>query len=164
MRAERPRPLDPPAARFAFLGFPARLGSLAALALAVLAAPGCRSLPDGPTPVEWDHDACAKCGMHVGEPAFAAQVQLRDGRTLHYDDPGCLLLDDDATGPAVHAVWFRHHREDRWIRGDRVGFVPASPTPMGFGLGAVDAGGEALPLAAARERARREHALGLEEP
>jgi hypothetical protein len=140
-----------------------RVRRLVPLALFVLAAASCRSLPDGPTPVEWDHDACAKCGMHVGAPAFAAQVQLRDGRTLHYDDPGCLLLDDAASGPEVHALWFHHHREDRWIRGDRVGFVPVSPTPMGFDLGATEAGGEALGLAAARERARRAHAVGLEE-
>lgn len=138
------------------------LGLLAlAAVVAVLSAP---LLPDHPTPVQWDRDACAKCGMHVGEPSFAAQVQLRDGRTLHYDDPGCLLLDDAASGPDVHAIWFHHHREDRWIRSEGVGFVSTSPTPMGFGLGAADWTEATLPLATAREHAQRRHALGMEQP
>lgn len=97
-------------------------------------------LPQGPVPVEWDRVACAHCRMHVGEPAFAAQLQLSDGRVLHFDDPGCLLRYESETKPRVHAAWFRHVREDRWIPGGQVAFVPVSPTPMGYGVGAVEAG------------------------
>lgn len=95
-------------------------------------------LPDGPTPPVWDRTACAACKMHVGEPAFAAQAQLRDGSTLFFDDPGCLLRMLPEIEAQVHALWFHHLREDRWVRGDVVGFVAASPSPMGFDIGAVD--------------------------
>ena len=97
-------------------------------------------LPDGPAPVAWDREACAHCRMHVGEPAFAAQLQLTDGRVLHFDDPGCLLRYEAEARPQVHAAWFHHVREDRWIPGARVAFVSVQPTPMGYGAGAVDAG------------------------
>jgi hypothetical protein len=97
-------------------------------------------LPEGPVPVAWDHEACAHCRMHVGEPAFAAQLQLKDGRVLHFDDPGCLLRYEADRHPEVHAAWFHHVREDRWIPGAQVAFVAISPTPMGYGLGAVEAG------------------------
>ncbi|MBZ4414999.1 hypothetical protein [Myxococcus sp. RHSTA-1-4] len=97
-------------------------------------------LPEGPVPVAWDREACAHCRMHVGEPAFAAQLQLADGRVLNFDDPGCLLRYEAEARPAVHAAWFRHVREDRWIPGARVAFVQVSPTPMGYGVGAVEAG------------------------
>jgi hypothetical protein len=97
-------------------------------------------LPEGPVPVAWDREACAHCRMHVGEPAFAAQLQLEDGRVLNFDDPGCLLRYEAERRPRVHASWFHHLREDRWIPGTWVAFVAASPTPMGYGLGAVEAG------------------------
>jgi hypothetical protein len=89
--------------------------------------------------------------MHVGEPAFAAQLQLRDGQVLDFDDPGCLFawwevhmahgpvgaaLDDAAD---VHAVYFHHARADRWLSLGEVGFVAAQATPMGFGFAAVAA-------------------------
>ncbi|MEZ5964589.1 MAG: hypothetical protein R3F56_12140 [Planctomycetota bacterium] len=132
---------------------------LPALALLVLAgtlgyvALARGQLPAGPTPVVWDRAACATCRMHVGEPAFAAQAQLRDGSTLFFDDAGCLLGMLPDIEPQVHALWFHHVREDRWVRGDAVGFVAVSPSPMGFDLGAVD-GGEpgAESLAASRAR------------
>lgn len=113
-------------------------------------------LPDGPVDVAWDRAACAHCRMHVGEPAFAAQLQLKDGQVLNFDDPGCLfrhLRGVDAS--QIHAVWFHHHREDRWISRERVAFVEASPTPMGYGLGAVDAStpGAVPPDEAARRAA-----------
>ena len=98
------------------------------------------ALPDRPTDLVWDRTACDACQMHVGEPGFAAQVQLRDGRTLAYDDPGCLLDAWQATTAGAHAVWFHHLHEARWLRSDQVAFVRVEPTPMGFGLGAVDPG------------------------
>lgn len=110
-------------------------------------------LPDGPSDVVWDRAACAACRMHVGEPAFAAQAQLRDGSTLVFDDPGCLLLMLPQIEADVHALWFHHVREPRWVRGDAVAFVAAAPSPMGFEIGAVDAGTkDAEPLAAVRAR------------
>ncbi len=97
------------------------------------------STDDGPIDVVWDKAACAACGMHVGEPAFAAQATTTDGRTHTFDDPGCVFLWIEEQRPQLRSVWFRHHDESRWIARDRVGFVPADKTPMGFGLAAVDA-------------------------
>lgn len=113
------------------------LGVVGGLALAVS---WTERLPEGPAPVAWDREACAHCRMHVGEPAFAAQLQLQDGRVLHFDDPGCLLRYEAEEHPRVHAAWFHHVREDRWIPGGGVAFVPVGPTPMGYGVGAVEAG------------------------
>lgn len=110
------------------------------------------SLPDGPVDIVWDKAACAACGMHVGEPPFAAQLTTKDGHTHAFDDPGCLFVYVDENHPEVHAIWFRHHREDRWLAGDSVGFAPVEVTPMGFGLGAVDA---ATPGAIDLDDARR---------
>lgn len=97
-------------------------------------------LSDGPFDVIWDKAACSACGMHVGEPPFAAQLTTKSGDTHAFDDPGCLFLFVAEQRPEVHSAFFRHHKEDRWIAERNVAFVPVQPTPMGFDIGAVDAG------------------------
>ena len=97
-------------------------------------------VPDGPVAIVWDKAACSDCGMHIGERPFAAQVTTRSGRSLAFDDPGCLFLHLDREPVAVHRIWFHHLREDRWLPADAVAFVRVEPTPMGFGFGAVDPG------------------------
>lgn len=134
---------------------------LAAVATAVGFAVRTTALPTGPAELVWDKTACAHCSMHVGEPEFAAQLQTQDGRTLAFDDPGCLFLLLDAERPPVHAIWFRHCREARWLPAAAVAFVELTPTPMGFGLGAVDAGTPgSLAFAVAAARCRRPAAAG----
>ncbi|MEI8258540.1 MAG: hypothetical protein WCJ30_22940, partial [Deltaproteobacteria bacterium] len=88
----------------------------------------------------WDRAACAHCHMHVGDAHYAAQLQTTDGDVLNFDDPGCLFLYVRDVHPSAHAVYFHHSSEDRWLRRDAVGFVPAERTPMGFGLAAVARG------------------------
>jgi copper chaperone NosL len=113
-------------------------------------------LPDGPAEVVWDREVCAHCRMHVGEPAFATQLQTSDGRILSFDDPGCAALYLRENEIAVHALYFRHHAADRWIPADDAAFVTVSPTPMGFGYGAVDGGAEdAIPWSEAADRMAR---------
>lgn len=98
-----------------------------------------QALPSGPEPIAWDREACAHCRMQVGDPHYAAQLQTADGQVLDFDDPGCLLSYLGSHKPAVHAIYFRHLRADRWLTASEVGFIDAGPTPMGYGLGAVEA-------------------------
>lgn len=120
----------------------ARIGAATALSLV---AAGVAALlwpagpPEGPVAPVWDRTVCARCGMLVSDPAWAAQLHAPDGAVLHFDDPGCLLLHRAERGSPAHALWFHHLREERWLSGPDVGFVPAGPSPMGYGLGAVDA-------------------------
>jgi hypothetical protein len=108
-------------------------------------------LPEGPVELVFDKAACASCRMHVGEPPFAAQLTDQAGRTHAFDDPGCLFLYLEQERPAVHAIWFRHYREARWLPADGVAFARVDVSPMGFGLAAVDPGTPgALDFAAAK--------------
>jgi hypothetical protein len=96
-------------------------------------------LPDGPQAIIWDQQACAHCRMLIGEPGYAAQLQTDDGQVLDFDDPGCLLRFVAEQHPHVRQMWFRHAREDRWLRGDAVAFRRVAASPMGWGLAAVGA-------------------------
>lgn len=120
-------------------------------------------LPEGPVPVVWDKEACAECRMHIGDPAFAAQLQLTDGRVLDFDDPGCLFTWLAGHDEPLHATWFRHHGEDRWLSADEVGFVSAAQSPMGFNLAAVGStvpGARSFATVLAEFRTRRQRAAG----
>lgn len=120
----------------------------AALALWLLTACG---PPEGPQPIVWDREPCAYCRMLISEPRFAAQLHTATNEVLSFDDPGCLLAWQDGHPEPARALWFHHLREERWIPGTEVAFERVTPTPMGYGLGAVDAGGPgALSLAEAR--------------
>lgn len=139
-----------------------RLGIIAALALLAVGLgwliARLQSPPSGPEPVVWDRTVCAECRMAVSDPRYAAQLQTRDGRVLDFDDPGCLFLYQAATAPAVHAVYFHHCREERWLSDAETGFLSSGPSPMDFNLGAVDrqeAGAMTLAAARAQALARR---------
>ncbi|MBZ0116771.1 MAG: nitrous oxide reductase accessory protein NosL [Sandaracinaceae bacterium] len=131
---------------------------LAAVLAAVLLA-GCGpELPSGPVPVVWDHEVCAECRMHIGEPRFAAQLQTRDGEVHSFDDFGCLVRYRDAHHPEVHAIWLRDSSADRWLRYEDAAFVEATQSPMGYNLRAVPsttAGSMTPAQAEARVRARQ---------
>lgn len=123
-----------------------------ALALAALGLAACGPA-GGPRAIVYDGEACARCRMLISDPHFAAQLELRSGETLAFDDPGCLLGMLAQREPEVRALWFHHLREDRWLDAAQVAFEPVPRTPMGYGLGAVDAGTPgAIELAAARAR------------
>jgi hypothetical protein len=131
--------------------------AIAGFAWALVAA---QELPTGPVDVAWDKTACAHCRMHVGEPGFAAQLQLNTGAVLDFDDPGCLVAwvsghPAEAVDGAIHGMYFHHRSDDRWLDRAHVGFVAAMPTPMGYGLAAVDKEQPgALPYAEAVARLR----------
>ncbi len=119
---------------------------------------------DAPVPVAWDRQACAFCKMHVGDPAFAAQVHLRSGDVLFFDDPGCWFLHERDAAPDVREVYFRAHDRDVWLRAADTAFVLVEPSPMGFGLAAVAKDRETLDLAAARRRALERGSAARAEP
>lgn len=139
---------------------------LAALALAVLGAVAAAVIsaqrpPEGPVAVIWDKQACARCKMHVTDPRFAVQLHEESGEVLFFDDPGCFFAYEAAARPRVHAVYFRHLREDRWLPLAAVAFAPVDASPMDYGLGAVDPGEPgAAPLEEARARALAREAGG----
>lgn len=125
---------------------------LAGLVLAVVRA---QAPPSGPEPVAWNHTSCSRCRMLVGDPGFAAQLHTADGVVHHFDDPGCLLLFESELRAPARAVWLHHRDEERWLTREQAGFAAAEPTPMGYGLAAVDVGEPgALEWEAALEHAR----------
>ncbi|GAB4158165.1 MAG: hypothetical protein Fur0037_25780 [Planctomycetota bacterium] len=119
-----------------------------------------RTAGDGPWEPLWNKTTCAYCSMHVGEPAYAAELLTRSGEALLFDDPGCLFAYlESREEPA--GMWFHALQGEGWIAADRVAFVRVPVSPMGFGLGAVARGyPDSLGLDEAREICRESHGRG----
>ena len=137
VREEAAMPREP--SRLAPRALAARAVAVAALAVGAVALLGAchRTVPDAPVAIDYDQEACAHCRMLIGDPRYAAQLVTTGGDVLDFDDPGCLMTYVARHHPAVHRLWFRDARADRWLAADEVGFVPGATTPMGFGLAAV---------------------------
>ena len=120
------------------------------------------ALPSGPVEVVWNHTQCAECRMSVSERPYAAQLQTKDGQVLNFDDAGCLFRYEVHNPAAVHAVYYHHVGEDRWLAEAETGFVASGPSPMGYDLGAVPAG-TAGALSPARARAQVMQPAGTSE-
>ncbi len=110
-----------------------------------------------PAPVDWDRTTCAHCGMLVSDPAFAGQLHLENGEVLHFDDPGCLLIERATRGRAALAGYLHHRREDAWLELSEAAFVADPATPMGHGFGVIRRGeaAGALTLEAATSALQR---------
>lgn len=108
------------------------------LGAALGAAPACKSDPNAPPKIAWDHVACDHCGMLVGDPAHAAALVTREGETKVFDDPGCLFRYVVERKPSVAAMWFSDG--ETWYRESQVAFATGYTTPMGSGLHAVPVG------------------------
>lgn len=121
-----------------------KLAAFAVLAAAVAGAVWYLEQPaEGVEPVVWNETTCAHCNMHIGDRRWAAQLQTDAGEVYNFDDPGCVFEWIEEHSPAIRQVYFRHHRRDRWLGYHEVGFVRVDePTPMGYGLAAVDAAAE----------------------
>jgi copper chaperone NosL len=110
--------------------------------------------PSGVQAVAWDREVCTHCRMHIGNPAYAVQLQTTDGRVVNFDDPGCYFAFTAKHRESVHAVYFHHHRNDVWLTSSEVAFAYVDSTPMGYGVGAVLKGTPgSLALAQARANA-----------
>lgn len=62
-----------------------------------------------PRPFAFGEEACTHCHMTLADPRFAAELVLRTGKVLPFDDVGCLatfLATGGAAPAAVHSLWF----------------------------------------------------------
>jgi copper chaperone NosL len=119
-----------------------------ATAVVVLAAGAACGVETGPPELVLDRAACARCGMLISEPRFAAAYRSGN-RTAVFDDIGCLLdaleeaelptgatAEEAATGTGGRAaVWFLD-AEQRWLPEEEAVFVISAEleTPMGGGI------------------------------
>lgn len=87
--------------------------------------------------VNEETDRCAQCNMAVADGPHATQIVLKDGRTLVFDDIGCMYAwmaenGDDEVGQA----FVRDYRDLGWIKLEKAYHVydASFRTPMAYGV------------------------------
>lgn len=88
-------------------------------------------------------DQCAHCHMTVADPRFAAELVMKTGKVIVFDDIGCLaayLAGGEADPGAVHSTWAHDFfAPDAFVRTGDLHFVRSGAfhTPMSSGIIAV---------------------------
>lgn len=121
-----------------------------ALTAALIFSACARSGSDLPA-IHYGRDACARCGMIIGEERFASGYIGANGETVAFDDLGEFLA-AVSKDPTLAAKSYVHDAQDgRWLRASQAVFVklPGLTTPMGSGYAAFSSEAEA------KEYARR---------
>ena len=126
----------------------------------VLMLAGCFNAPTtGPVEVEWEHDACQRCNMVLGDSFHAAQVRHRpageQSKVYLFDDIGCALIwleDKPWRDDSDTEIWVNDYKTGAWIEARNAHYVGGQQTPMLYGLGAQL---EASPGSVTFDRAKR---------
>lgn len=131
--------------------------AMAAATLVVSVA--CGTATDGPPHIEVDRTACARCGMLVSEPVYAAAYRRGDGEARVFDDIGCLLSATRAESDRANLRFWFHDAaaapDAVWFDASEAVLVRSAHlrTPMDGGYVAYR-GQEAARHAAARHQGR----------
>lgn len=133
-----------------------KLGLLMLLMVLVLAVAGCNSSDstkdtkkkDEPKteekvsvkakPIDEAVDKCENCKMAVGDNADATEIVLKDGKTLVFDDIGCMVnkwIRANGTDD-IEAAFVRSHHDKEWLDYEKAVYVfdPKITTAMGYGV------------------------------
>jgi copper chaperone NosL len=117
-----------------------RRGLTLALLLAACGEPG-------PVPIAWGERECDYCHMTAVQPQYAAQLVLRTGKVLVFDDPGCLasfVREGSVAAEAVHSMWLNDFLapDAPPLRVEEAIFVRSDSlrTPMNHGVAALRPG------------------------
>lgn len=82
-------------------------------------------------------DKCEICHMHVPDDYNATQILLKDGRTLKFDDIGCMNEWVSQNGVEnINIQFVRDYNTEEWFNAEQGAFVYDSTltTPMGYGI------------------------------
>lgn len=90
-----------------------------------------------PEEIEEGVDRCAVCNMLVPNDYNATQIMLSDGRSLKFDDIGCMAAWEQENGlDDVNARYVRDYYTEEWLLIEEATFVydPELRTPMAYGV------------------------------
>ena len=89
--------------------------------------------------IKFGDQPCARCGMIVGDPRFAAAWRDAKGTARVFDDPGCMLLDQLALIPGDGTqYWASDFAVESFIDATLAVYVvsKAIKSPMSYGIAA----------------------------
>lgn len=113
---------------------------VAALLLTVTACGSKISAEPVPPVIHYGQDICEFCGMIISDERYAAGYITHDGQERIFDDVGGMFQAYLQRQDEVMAFFVHDYQEKTWIRAETAYYVLSEelPTPMLFGLTALD--------------------------
>lgn len=118
----------------------------------VLAACGDKEVQ--PVAINEKTDTCATCNMAVVDDQYATQLILENGKSLVFDDIGCMYeWVDEHADQKVDAQFVRDYNNQEWVLVDKATYVynQAIKTPMAYNVISFTEKAEAEKFAASNE-------------
>ncbi|WMT43110.1 nitrous oxide reductase accessory protein NosL [Paenibacillus sp. D2_2] len=84
-----------------------------------------------------DVDVCAVCNMQVKDGAYATQIITKDGRSIKFDDIGCMNKWKSENGTdQIGMDYVRDYNDKSWVEYEKAAYVydPSIRTPMAYGI------------------------------
>lgn len=107
------------------------------LVLVFIAITGCGKKTYQPQAIHEDVDVCVICNMQVKDDAFATQIITKEGKSLKFDDIGCMNEWKSQNGTSeIGMEYVRDYNDKEWIEYDKAAYVydASIRTPMAYGL------------------------------
>jgi len=90
-----------------------------------------------PVAINEEIDRCEVCNMAIKDDAYATQIITKEGRSLKFDDLGCLVeWRNEHSADSIAATYVRDHNNLEWIKYDKAYYVydASIQTPMAYGV------------------------------
>lgn len=92
---------------------------------------------DGPSAIYYGEDICARCKMIISEKEFASQYRLSDGKTVKFDDIGCMIhFMDEEKNEHIKSIYVMDYDSGQWVDAESGYYIWTENvnTPMGYGI------------------------------
>ncbi|SMF66065.1 copper chaperone NosL [Paenibacillus uliginis N3/975] len=107
------------------------------LCLTIAISAGCGKEEYKAADIDENVDKCEVCQMQVGDNEYAVQIQLKDKKTLKFDDLGDLFLWKQKNGTEqIGAQFVRDYHTKAWILLENATYIydKSIRTPMAYGV------------------------------
>lgn len=107
------------------------------LVLALFVVAGCGKQEYLPQAINEDVDVCVICNMQVKDDAYATQIVTKEGKSLKFDDIGCMNEWKSQNGTDdIGMEYVRDYNDKEWIQFEQASYVydASIRTPMAYGL------------------------------
>lgn len=107
------------------------------LMLVMIAVTGCGKQAYQPQAINEDVDVCVICNMQVKDDAYATQIVTKEGKSLKFDDLGCMNEWKTQNGTEdIGMEYVRDYNDKEWIEYKKATYVydASIRTPMAYGL------------------------------
>lgn len=107
------------------------------MAAALLMVTACGNKETKPVAIDEKTDKCDVCNMAVKDNQFATEIILDNGKTMKFDDIGCMnKWTQDNKDQKQKIAYVRDYDTQKWIDSKQASFVydPAIKTPMAYNV------------------------------